>query len=422
MANVRPPGYYVSWYHFVADLPASTNVNLYDFITQNSRWNSSSKKLNAIITITENTTISARDITRSLINADGKPAVTGPDAAIYVPPTTPFGQGSFRSYDRVTIINKGKIKGAYAYRDYGNWLGNNEGFIPPTAIKHPTNGTGFSSDNLTDEVKTVRLETRSAGGGGGGPSNQNAGAGGGGGGSGGRNINNNATVIPGTVVSATVGSGGAAGGHEAGGGKGGDTDFTQGTSELIKSIGGEGGTGGQDGGQREVCWVWTPFSVFCATVYNTGNGGTGGAGGSAGGARGSDGTDGPEAKERDNVAPRGKGGAGGAKENHSSGGKGGTASRTPDGAGQAAKPGQDGAARYDYTRREIYGPALVVRHVNTFLNNDSGKIIGGYRNYKPEEDRSKWAIYGSGNLKKSEEALNDYMNTNIVGGATTAVI
>lgn len=408
MAKVKPPGYYISWYHFVADLPTQQNVNIYDFITKNSYWNSSSKKLNAIITVPANAVISAKDIKRAKIDDNGKPTVSGPDAAIYIPPTTKFGGGGFRTYDRVTIVNKGKIIGPYAYRDYG---GDDSSFTPPAERKD-------GDDNITDEVNKVSLSVKAAGGGGGGASNQYAGAGGGGGGSGGSRSNSRVSVTPGVEVTATIGSGGSAGGDDVVGGTGGNSSFSQGGSSLISATGGKGGEDGDHNGSFERCWFWGWPSVFCATVYREGTGGKGGAGGNPGGVAGSSGTGGPEATERSGSAPRGAGGAGGSKDGHASGGSGGNANKTNKGAN--ATKGEDGGTRYDYTRRELYGPAIVVRHSNVFIDNNNGKIIGGYPNIENQK-QTKWALYGNNNVKPSEGRL-PLPQTNFVGEATAAEI
>lgn len=419
MANVRPPGYYTSWFHFVANLPAQQNVNLYDYIVKNSSWNSESKKLNAIITIPEGVTISARDITTK-IDESGNPSVIGTNAAIYIPATLPFGQGSFREYDRITIINKGTIKGAYAFRDYG---GENSSFTPPAEVK---NGL----DNISDQVSSVFLEVRGGGGGGGGACNSLAGSGGGGGGSGGRSAQT-VTVTPGIMVVSGRGLGGSGSSNNCSGcsynsnggntyaNDGGNSFFSQNGSNIILATGGKGGQCGKNGGRYEKRDF---FGFTSATWYRKSPNSSGGAGGTPGGTSGGTGTGGDQASEKSGDAPRGKGGSGGANTNHSSGGRGAKArrERNQDDGVTEATSGENGLTRFSYTRRELFGPALAVNHNNFFIDNNDGKIIGGYPNIN-NVAQTKWAVYGGNNIKAVEGKLS-LVNTNVVGQITTALI
>jgi hypothetical protein len=77
-----------SWYTVILDLTTRSNVNLYNFITSNSKWTNTNKKLRAFITIPENNTI---------YGTTGSPAILVPN--------------NFRYFDRVYIIVNGKVSG-----------------------------------------------------------------------------------------------------------------------------------------------------------------------------------------------------------------------------------------------------------------------------------------------------------------------
>ena len=378
--SVRPPGYYVSWYHFVGDIPnGSKNVNIYDFIVANSYWNSSSKKLNAIITVPAGATITADGIG----NINASPAPTGSQAAVYVPPTKGFGQGSFRSYDRVTLIIKGKLVGAYGTKNYSG----TGTFTPPAAVMSGTDTVNFA-------VTTVSATVKAGGGSGGSGTDSGCAAGGGGGGSGGAN-SGSVNVTAGTEMTAS------------GGGAGEDASYKQGATSRISATKGSNGGDASGGGSREACAA-IAFSFFCRTILKPATPGKGGNGGSPNGSKGGDG--GARSSEcQDRACGSAKGGNGGSGGG-GSGGKGGDGCGSGGGSG-----GKGGGHSYSYTRTELYGPGLVVAHENTFVDNDLGRIIGGYAS--PQ----RYAVYGQNNIKRTStsKALSD---TNIVGGiAATAV-
>lgn len=187
--SVKAPGYYTSWLHVVTEIPAGSNINLYNWIgdyterNYNHRWTNTSKKLNAILTIGPNTRITSADYTNKRLNDN---SITGSsfNPSLLIP-------DNFRDYDRITIINNGKIVGAYGFRDYDG----NGSFTPFPRVE--------SYDIISlHEVTSVNLSVGAGGGDGGNNLGRAAGAGGGGGGSGGRS-DGTYSVRPGYQVKGT---------------------------------------------------------------------------------------------------------------------------------------------------------------------------------------------------------------------------
>jgi hypothetical protein len=77
-----------SWYTVILNLTTSSNVNLYNFITANSGWTNTNKKLRAFITIPKNNTI---------YGTSGSPAILVPN--------------NFRYFDRVYLEVEGAVSG-----------------------------------------------------------------------------------------------------------------------------------------------------------------------------------------------------------------------------------------------------------------------------------------------------------------------
>ncbi len=77
-----------SWYTVLLNLTTSSNVNIYDFITNNSGWTNTNKKLRAFITIPANNTV---------YGTTGSPAILVPN--------------NFRYFDRVYFIVEGSVSG-----------------------------------------------------------------------------------------------------------------------------------------------------------------------------------------------------------------------------------------------------------------------------------------------------------------------
>jgi hypothetical protein len=361
--SVRPPGYYTSWFHVVADIPTSANIDLYKWIgdwTQanyNYRWTNTSKKLNAILTIQSGTVISASDYTAKRINTS--PAASECTPAILI-------GNQFRSYDRITIINKGKIIGAYGFKDFSG----SSDFTPPVA----TSSNGII---LTHDVTSAFLTVAAGGGEGGKAAGTGNGlcGGAGGGGSGGIKSETK-TITAGTIV------------NGSGGGAGEDAEYKQNDVSLIKAT--KGGDGGDsiaaNPKSREACAAINLFNIFCQTIYQPYTPGNGGSAGSPGGSKGSDGNArDEEAQSRDCSSC--KGGLGGT-------GGGGSGGKGRDGCDGGEKiSGNAGSLSYTYIRKELFGPAIVVRHTNVRIYNEDGIIAGGYDN------PVRYALYGSGNVE-----------------------
>jgi hypothetical protein len=356
--SVRPPGYYTSWYHFVADLPTSTNINLYDWIVQNSFWNNRGKKLNAMITIKSGTVISASDLTSKRINSN--PSVLDCIPAIII-------GNEFRYYDRISIWNNGVIVGAYGFKDYTG----DGSFVPPDQ----TSSNGII---ITHAVTSVSLTVAAGGGAGGSASGSCPGASGGGGGSGGIETNSSASVTAGTQVEAI------------GGAKGEDASYKQNNVSLVSATKGGDGGDGECGSRFRTC-LGFEFGVCFnwANGWANGKGGTGGSAGTPGGEAGNKGSGDGRKLDRDDCEFR-RGGAPGTK----GGGDGGKGADFCGGTG--AGGGSAGWHDYSYTRKELFGPAINVKHTNVRIYNAGGIIAGGYSNPKI------YALYGSRNIENSD--------------------
>jgi len=392
--SIRHPGYYSSWLHVVADLTTSTNINLFDWIRnwtltnygyewKGNEGGTTSKKLNAIITIPAGNTISSTNASIAAIFIDSR----------------------FRYYDRITLKIAGKVLGGYA--DYCFDQPNNQG-IAALPLQTTDAPTGFASAKAAHGVTAKMI---GAGGGGGGSNDKGAGGSGGGGG-GGAFINGYFAAFPGSAVTVTVGAGGAgavadslcivngtagtdtkvqfkttsnsnatwtagAGGRGGGGGggSGGCVDFTYsgpgtagaggsaGTasapgisgSTINGSAGGNGTSGGGDGADN------TGGDGGDSGSFGQGDPSGTGAGGDGGDTGGTDGIDGKMA---------GGGGGGGGSADRSGG------RRYNDGGN-----GANGFVKLRYHRPYLAGPGVKI--ANTFPGyieiNNQGGAIGGSR-------------------------------------------
>lgn len=365
--SVRPPGYYTSWYHFVADLPTGKDINLYDWIVANSYWNNTGKKLNAMITINSDTVISASDlsnkITSSSSTSNCKPAIL-------------IGN-EFRYYDRISIWNNGKIIGAYGNRDFSG-TGN---FTPPT--ESSSNGIV-----ITHGVTSATLTVAAGGGAGGKASAECPGASGGGGGSGGKKVSS-VSVTPGSLLVAVGGDAGENASYNVGSPTG---------PKKLEATKGKDGTDGECGNRFKTC---LGVEIFGACL-NWGNGwdkgesGKGGDGGLDNGQKGGDGSAAGKKLDRDNCECKRGGSPGAGPDAGGAGGKGGDFC-CKDGTGPGK--GSKGWHNYSYTRRELFGPAINVKHTNVRLYNSGGIIAGGYSS---QNMPTIYALYGSKNIENSD--------------------
>jgi len=363
--SVRPPGYYTSWFHVVADIETTSDIDLYKWIGNYTdrvygyRWTNASKKLNAILTIQPGTVISASDLAPLINNL---PAASSCVPAILI-------DSRFRPYDRITIINKGKIIGAYGQKNYKG----SDTFTPPAQVASSVEN---GSIIITHDVTVATLTVAAGGGKGGKAADKSMGlcGGAGGGGSGGIKTSTE-SVTPGSEVTA---SGGLAGQ---------DAKYTQGLMSVEATKGGDGGDSiAAEPKSREACPAINLFDIFCQTIYQPYTAGKGGAKGRPDGSPGSDGSArDQEAQSRDcNLCIGGAGGSAG----------GGAGGRGRDGCDSRARiEGGKGYTNYSYNRKELFGPAIVVRHTNVRIINDEGIIAGGYSN------PSIYALYGSGNVE-----------------------
>lgn len=394
---VRHPGYYSGWLHVVADIPASTNmINLYQWISDwtannyNYRWTGAGKKLNAILTIQPGTILSARHKG----SIDTTPSTVNEDAAIFIKSDGPVGGDSFRSFDRITIINKGTIMGAYGDLTYDG-----EGsFTPPVGIQF----TAASSQFKYKPVTSVDLHSYGTGGTGGAFSTAQAGGGGSGGNGGYRDIKNGVTVTAGIQVVSSESSG----------------TYSYSQNGFSKSSAGPGATGGAGAGNGcyECQRSWTVYLFgtrkhnieYCNNAgiggvsnksgSNTQYGKSGTGGGQCSGSKSGDGFWGAATSGCcGNYTGGAVGGAGGPGHTTeimgkqvSGGGKGGT--RTGASTGTAATNGQAGTNEFRYKRTEMYGPAIITNR-KLLLDSDEGYIFGGYdyqHSTKPRQSVTSW--------------------------------
>jgi hypothetical protein len=197
-------------------------------------------------------------------------------------------------------------------------------------------------------------------------------------------------------VTSSIGGGGAGGGEDADSSDGEGSSFSQsGRGTLISTEGGKKGKKGVNGGKYEEVTFrcgWLGCWPEYITIYNEGNGGDGGAGGNDGGNAGTAGQGGKRSYEARGSSPLGRGGAGGASGG-GAGGKGGDARNESNATGSGA--GKPGSVSWSYTRRELFGPAIVVRHTNVRFYNEEGIIAGGYSN------PVRYAFYGSQNVENT---------------------
>ena len=178
--STRPPGYYTSWLNVVTDIPSFYGkLDLYEWIgdwtaaNYGHRWTNASKKLNAILTINGLNNATEIPIGKRINNRDDNLSLVTLELSDVEPAI--FISNKFNPWDRITIINNGNIRGAYAYRKYEG----TSDFTPPTTVQSVKNNV------KTLKVNSVYLEARAAGGNGGFSTKGGSGAGGGGGGAGG---------------------------------------------------------------------------------------------------------------------------------------------------------------------------------------------------------------------------------------------
>lgn len=383
---VRPPGYYTSWLHVITNIPSTQNLDLYDWIgdwterNYGHRWTNTSKKLNAILTIPNTSIISASNYTDVKLNSAITPGNITPALLI----TT-----QFRSFDRITLINRGKIIGSYGFRDYGG----STSFTPPDDVISTKNTIN------THKVTTVSLSATAGGGRGGNGTNNFSGAGGGGGGAGGRCIVNNVTVEPGVQIIAT------------GGGAGQGAKFAQNTKSLAHASAGSPGGNPSGGNQEGYCKAKGPFGE-CYSGGNRDNAPTPGAGGAGGsnlitarknGNNGSKGGSGGQRYygERSGVA----GGAGGV----GIGGNGGVGGNAYNGNDRNGANGLPGSLAWSYVQKQLFGPAIRNLHTNIRLINDDGEIAGGY-----SDGQTIYAVYGASLFDSTETDWNGPNNNGTI--------
>lgn len=346
--SVRALGHYSSWLHVVENLPAtSSGINIYDWIqgyTQQNygyRWsatNPQGKKLNAILTVPAGTIITGptRPATQLL---NDNPGATEFTPAIEI-------DNRFRSFDRITIINRGRLIGSLGYKDYSG----SGDFKPPAEV---TEGGVIKFYS----VGSVNLDV-AAGGGDGGKCAGGAGASGGGGGAGGRKIQT-LSVLPGLDITASGGSRRTA------------ASYSQNGNVIITaSPGGDGGDARQGGIDQRCNFI--DWGQDCLNVHTPGTGGTGGGGGSPNGQRGADGERNGERYFRSGTADPTDKAAGGSGQGGPGGYGGGFRNDCDGGLGSA------GWHLWSYTRTELYGPAVKNKHTNVRILNDGGIIMGGY--------------------------------------------
>jgi hypothetical protein len=364
---IKHPGYYSSWLHVVANMTSSNNINLYDWISNwtmtnyGHEWTNSSKKLNAIITINNNSNITSNSHTIPALVIDDR----------------------FRSFDRITLKIAGKIIGGY--RDYA--------FSYSSTFTVPV--------NEYDKEILIRSQVSSingfvvGGGGGGGSANEKGNGGSGGGGGGGGRVSGIFMAKPGTNISFRVGNAGS--GSSIGGAFGASNGLNGGNSSIwftditnsSKEWAGLGGLGGLPGGgtsKSEGAPGYAGQGGKGGGVVTSGYNVTaiaGGAGG--GGVAGS------------NDRSSGRGGNGGNSGSGASGGSGGTedgsgGGNPGGGGGGAGFVDRDGGARYNnggpgapgqasvsFCRSYLTGVGLLIE--NTFqgyleIVNDGGVIAG----------------------------------------------
>ena len=136
-------GHYITYHTVVLDLLTQKNVNIYDFIIANSSWDTSSKKLKAVIRIPPNNTIYSTD---PLL-----PAITIPN--------------SFRSYDLIIIKNEGTIAGAGGAGGRGGFI---SGGTPIEGENGINGGTAIYTRKNTYLYNSGYIYGGGGGGGGGG--------------------------------------------------------------------------------------------------------------------------------------------------------------------------------------------------------------------------------------------------------------
>lgn len=370
---VRPPGYYGSWLHVDATLETGTDINLYNWIVDwtereyGYRWDNTSKKLNAIITIPSGAIITASSINSPAILIDN----------------------NFRSFDRITLKINGKVIGGYVTKSYSFGIGsvNNLGvlrFSIPDASS--SNGIVLASNVTSIGVGLV------GGGGGGGTGNEKGNGGGGGGGGGGGYLSGYIPVAGGASVKLTMGKGGS-GGKTSGpssiipgnDGKASIAETTVGTTVTVWTA--HGGKGGKGGGNAGDC-------DGCASADNSGGSGgavdTGdirvlGGDGSPGGRGSKDTSDGSGGKGGSSAS--GTGGDGGdpgsdgknGNDHGGGGGGGGFEDRTKGGRHNSGGDGARGYFDCNFPQTFLNGPGITLKNFIGYLKIDSmGGIIAGY--------------------------------------------
>lgn len=372
---VRHPGHYGSWLHLVTDLTTSSNINLYDWIGDKTsalyghRWNNTSKKLNAIITIPSNNLINSTNSSVPAITIDGR----------------------FRNFDRITLIIKGTILGGYSSYCYNGTSGSFD--VPSKSVDR---GIEISSDVTEVSVKLVGA------GGGGGTGNEKGNGGGGGGGGGGALVEGKIGVKPGTTVTFTAGSGGARGTTSGprsiqDGSPGGNsivsfTRLSDGQGGFWSAGGGGGGKGG--GRNEDEC-------DGCMSVDNSGGAGgkftksgpndgspsvsQGGAGGR--GDRGSNDKSNGSGGKGGNSGSGASGGAGGGPrddfgskgvEPGGGGGGGGFNDRKGGERNNSGGDGAHGSYSFTYSVVRLAGTGILIQNFLGYLkiDSDGGKVAG----------------------------------------------
>lgn len=407
--SVKAPGYYTSWLHVVTEIKENlTNVDLYEWMKKWTKdnygheWNNESKKLNAIITINSSATLSASKFVDKTLNENI--LASEPKPALKIPTSSGPGVPGFRSYDRITIINNGKIIGAYADRNYGKT------FSPRrTGSLYARSGPYFTGEGSFKPPKTIEqhgvvrrhkvnsVNLQVAGGGGsggpydvGGTVDSIAGCGGGGGGAGGRCTQEDVFVFEDVEVTSS------------GGGAGNGTSYSQVDIGSLAAAS-PGGAGGKGTLVRRsyYCKGWDFFGCGNPDHHsNDGKGGKGGKGGSnlkTGTKNGDDGGDGGMQSQiyassgcqgTKGFGGSGGGGVGGA------GGKGGEAHNKCGGYPIAPTSGESGWSLYNFKQLQLFGPAISNYHTNVRIINN-GVIAGGYNDFNLQSPTPLYAIYGA---------------------------
>lgn len=412
--STRPPGYYTSWLNVVTEIPSFYGkLDLYQwlgdwtFANYGHRWNNQSKKLNAILTINGLNNATEIDINKRINNDDRDLSkvtlgLSDVEPAIFI-------SNQFNPWDRITIINNGNIRGAYAYRKYE---GNNIDFTPPSTIQSARGNVSRL------QVSSVALVARAAGGNGGFSSRSGSGAGGGGGGSGGTS-SANASVTPGVAVTR---SGGSVGTNSAW--------VQSGVNKVLASPGGNGGNA-CCGRQKGYCKTFgiTDFKTDFAYVLfggwnptcspdniahvpdSPGGGGGGGFDLVSGGKTGVDGKPGTAAPRQWYASAGcgsvgtgfgGDGGVGGG----GNGGKGESVQMCNPGYGRTN--GSAGSHYFAYWQLQLFGPAIINQHNNVRIINN-GEIAGGY-----SDGKTIYAVYGANIMDSAETDWNGTSNTGTI--------